>query len=82
LYPYNKIKAFDSNEVIDYFNELNLDNDLSEQNIKRLLRWKDPRMLTEKILSGPNTGKENEKVLKVIHKRECINKLGMVKLVK
>jgi len=73
-YFYDTIKAFDSDEIIDYINELNLGNNLTEQNIKRLLRWKDPRMLTEKILSGSNQGKENKKVNSVIEKRDCINK--------
>jgi hypothetical protein len=73
-YSYDSVKAFDSDEVIDYIDELNLGNNLSEQNVKRLLRWKDPRMLTEKILSGPRKGNENKKVLKVIEKREQINK--------
>jgi hypothetical protein len=48
-----EIKAIKSGDSISYINELNLKNDLTEQNVKRLLRWKDPRMLTEKILSGP-----------------------------
>jgi len=73
-YSYDSVKAFDSDEVINYIDELNLGNNLSEQNVKRLLRWKDPRMLTEKILSGPRKGSENKKVLKVIEKREQINK--------
>ena len=73
-YSYDSVKAFDSDEVIDYIDELNLGNNLSEQNVKRLLRWKDPRMLTEKILSGPRKGSENKKVMKVIEKREQINK--------
>ncbi len=60
-YSHNTIKAIGSNEDIHYINELNLGNNLTEQNIKRLLRWKDPRMLTEKKLSDPNKGKENEK---------------------
>ncbi len=73
-YSYDSVKAFDSDEVINYIDELNLGNNLSEQNVKRLLRWKDSRMLTEKILSGPRKGNENKKVLKVIEKREQINK--------
>lgn len=73
-YSYDSVKAFSSDEVINYIDELNLGNDLSEQNIKRLLRWKDPRRLTEKILSGPNKGMENKKVLMVVEKRDCINK--------
>ncbi len=46
---------------------------MTEQNIKRLLRWKDPRMLTEKILSGPDEGKDNKRVLKVLERRDDIN---------
>lgn len=79
-YSYDSVKAFDSGEVIDYIDELNLGNNLPEQNIKRLLRWKDPRMLTEKILSGPNKGNENKKVLKVIEKRDCISKFRQGKI--
>lgn len=66
-----KIKVLNSDELIDYFKELNLGNKLTEQNIKRLLRWKDPRMLTEVILSYPN--KINKKVSRVIEKLEYIN---------
>ena len=79
-YSYDSVKAFDSSEVIDYIDELNLGNNLPEQNIKRLLRWKDPRMLTEKILSGSNKGNENKKVLKVIEKRDCISKFRQGKI--
>ncbi|MGB8225866.1 MAG: hypothetical protein WCE45_03210, partial [Sedimentisphaerales bacterium] len=41
-------KIYGQNERISYIHELNLDNDLTEANMKRLLRWKDPRFLTEK----------------------------------
>ncbi len=79
-YFYDTIKAFDSDEVIHYINELNLGNNLTEQNIKRLLRWKDPRMLTEKKLSEPNKGKENKRVLSVIEKTDSINKFRQSKI--
>lgn len=79
-YSYDTIKAFDSNEVIHYINELNLGNNLTEQNIKRLLRWKDPRMLTEEKISEPNKGKKNEKVLRVIEKTDSINKFRQRKI--
>lgn len=68
-----EIKVFNSDELIDYFKELNLGSKLTEQNVKRLLRWKDPRMLTEVILSGPNKGEDNERVRRVIEKLEYIN---------
>jgi hypothetical protein len=68
-----KIKAIKSGDSISYINELNLKNDLTEQNVKRLLRWKDPRMLTEKILSGPNSGDENYRVKRILNKLRDIN---------
>ena len=79
-YSYDTIKAFDSNEVINYISELNLGNNLTEQNIKRLLRWKDHRMLTEKKLSNPNKGKDNKRVLSVIEKTDSINKFRQSKI--
>ena len=78
-YYSSTVKVFDGNEVIHYINELNFGNNLTEQNIKRLLRWKDPRMLTEKILSGSNKGKENKKVLRVIEKQILSTSLDKVK---
>ena len=72
-HTFASVKCYDSDEKVNYIEELNIGNRLTEQNIKRLLRWKDPRMLTEKILSGPNEGKDNEKVLKVLEKRDDIN---------
>jgi hypothetical protein len=79
-YKNDTVKAFNSTEIIDYINELNLESNLSEQNIKRLLRWKDPRRLTEKILSGPNKGKDNKKVLKVIENIDWFNKFRQGKI--
>ena len=73
-YPDRKIKRYDDkNKPIEYIEELNLGNKLNEDNIKRLLRWKDPMRLTEEILSGPNKGKKNEKVIKVLKNLENIN---------
>lgn len=68
-----EIKVYNSSEIIDYLKELNLGNRLTEQNVKRLLRWKDPRMLTEEILSGPNQGKNNQRVMRVIEKLDKVN---------
>lgn len=51
---------------IDYFAELNVDGKLDQQNISRLLRWKDPRLLTETTLHGKNKGKQNNTVAKVV----------------
>ncbi|NJD76107.1 MAG: hypothetical protein FIB08_03280 [Candidatus Methanoperedens sp.] len=70
FYPGDNVKIFDSDNKISYINELNLKNDLTEDNVKRLLRWKDPLRLTEKI---GNTRRENEKVLRVLEKMGDIN---------
>ena len=67
-----KIRAFKSGDSISYINELNLKNDLTEQNVKRLLRWKDPRWLTEETLSGPG-GSKNDRVKRVLNKLRSIN---------
>lgn len=72
-HTFASVKCYDSDKEINYVEELNISNRLTEQNIKRLLRWKDPRMLTEKILSGPDEGKENKRVLKVLERRDDIN---------
>jgi hypothetical protein len=63
-----------SDEVIHYLDELNIGHQLTEQNVKRILRWKDPHYLTEIRLSGKKKGKKNEKVEKVLKNRKAINK--------
>ncbi len=68
-----EVKALKSRNNISYINELNLKNDLNKQNVKRLLRWKDPRMLTEEILSGPNKGSKNSRVMRVLNKLRRLN---------
>ncbi len=67
------IKVLDAKERIDYFTELNIANDLTEENVRRLLRWKDPRLLTHRILSGPKKGQDNPRVVKVLASRGLIN---------
>jgi hypothetical protein len=55
---------------IDYFKELNVGSDLSTENVRKLLRWKDPRLLTH-----PNkvTGLDNPDVVKVLAKIDALN---------
>jgi hypothetical protein len=54
----------------EYFADLNLGNDLTEQNIARLLRWKDPRFLTH-----PKKGREpNPHVSRVLAETASINR--------
>lgn len=55
---------------LEYFAELNLGNDLTQQNITRLLRWKDPRFLTHPKQKGDGP---NEHVTRVIERIVSIN---------
>lgn len=64
---------FGSKKSIDYFSELNLGGELSESNVKKLLRWKDTKYLTEIIQSGDSKGQENPRVLKVLENIDSIN---------
>lgn len=63
-----------SEQEIDYFSELNVGDDLTAENVRRLLRWKDEQMLSERILSGPNQGQENPRVTRVLANLSAINK--------
>lgn len=67
-YYSSKTKIHESNEVISYIKELNLRNELTRENVARLLRWKDPRMLTGK------THKSLVMVNRVLDKLEDINR--------
>jgi hypothetical protein len=58
---------------IDYFAELNLGADLTEENARRLLRWKDPHRLTQIILTGPNSGQQNQGVEKALQALPSLN---------
>lgn len=68
-----KIKTFDETEEIDYIVELNVNQNLTEENIRRLLRWKDPTRLTHVKKSDPNKNLENPKVMKVLSNIDAIN---------
>jgi hypothetical protein len=70
---YDDIKVLDAQERIDYYTELNITNDLTEENVRRLLRWKDQRFMTHLTLSGPNKGQGNPRVAKVLAKLGLIN---------
>jgi hypothetical protein len=66
-YYKNSITIFGTKERISYIDELSLRGELTEENIRRLLRWKDPRMLTQ------NHEKRNKKVQRVLDRRKDIN---------
>jgi hypothetical protein len=70
----DNVTVFRTEQQIDYLSELNIGGDLTEENVRRLLRWKDKRMLTELILSGPNEGKPNKRVAKVLDNLSTLNR--------
>lgn len=67
------VRLPNSPELIDYFQELNLSHDLSEQNTTRLLRWKDPRMLTYSKQDSDRGAAPNPRVERVLTKLDRIN---------
>ena len=60
-YSADSVKAFDSDEVIDYIDELNLGNNLSEQNVKRLLLGKILECLQRKYYLVQEKGVKTKK---------------------
>jgi len=72
FYDY-RATVFGSEREIDYFSELNTGNDLTAENVRTLLRWKDEMMLSERTLSGPNKGQENPRVMRVLANLSTIN---------
>jgi len=56
--------------TIDYFAELNVGSDLTEENVRRLLRWKDSQWLTELKLNGEANGN----VVRVLKSLSMINR--------
>jgi hypothetical protein len=72
FYDY-RVTVFGSKQEIDYFSELNTGNELTAENVRRLLRWKDVMMLSERTISGPNKGQENPRVTTVLANLSTIN---------
>jgi len=70
FYAYD-VKTVDTKERIDYFAELNIGSDLTEENVRRLLRWKYPRTMTD---PKKKTGERNPTVVKVLSNLQMINK--------
>ena len=62
-------RIYKTEERISYIKELNLCNDLTCDNVTKLLRWKDPRMLTEANPLNPS----NPRVKSVLQKVDDIN---------
>jgi hypothetical protein len=69
-YYNDSITVFESQDKINYFAELNVGNDLTEENLRRLLRWKDPHYLTH---IHKETREENPKVAKALKQLTAIN---------
>jgi hypothetical protein len=72
FYKYS-VKQFEADVLIDYESELNLGKDLTRLNLEQLLRWKDPKYLSPKILSGPNKSQSNPRVAKIVAMLPQIN---------
>jgi hypothetical protein len=70
FYGYEATLPEEKKRRIDYFSELKLEGDLSEQNVRRLLRWKDPRFLTD---PKKGTNEPNKKVRRVLQNLSVIN---------
>jgi hypothetical protein len=66
---YNETPGDTSGNPIDYLDELNLNANLTEENIRRLLRWKSPRHLTHEN----KLGRQNLKVQKILQEIDTIN---------
>jgi hypothetical protein len=69
----SSVMKYKSTEEIDYFSELNLNNDLTKENVVNLLRWKDKTYLTEEI-KRDNKIVTNDKVDKVVAQLSQLNK--------
>jgi hypothetical protein len=68
-----RVTVLDESALIDYHAELNVGRELTDENVRRLLRWKDPHQLTHRIISGPNAGHDNPRVLKVLRHLDALN---------
>jgi hypothetical protein len=70
-------RYYDGDDIVEYLSELNIGNDLSEQNVTRLLRWKDPLRLTHprKTDGGPNP-----RVIRVLEQLGKLNEFRNGKL--
>jgi hypothetical protein len=69
-----EVKDATDKTIIDYFSELNLGTNLTDQNVRRLLRWKDPRHLTDPKLEGTHAGERNDNVDRVLARMGDINR--------
>ena len=80
FYAGGAIKIANEKKPIEYVTELNIGNDLTEENIIRLLRWKSPRHLTHIKLSGKNKGLPNPKIDKILSNRDKLNKFRNLRI--
>lgn len=58
-------KVFGTHERIDYLTEIDPSRSLTVENVRRLLRWKDPKFLAQVILTGPNREQPNPRVERI-----------------
>lgn len=62
---HERVTIFGATERIDYFAEVDPTRPLTSENVRRLLRWKDPRLLTHLVGTGLNAGRLNARVERV-----------------
>jgi hypothetical protein len=68
-----RVTIFGDVKRISYFAEIDPTRPLTAENVRRLLRWKDPKFLTHLIVSGPNAQTLNPKVQRVTKGLSRIN---------
>lgn len=72
--PYRqRVKIFGAEERIDYFAEIDPTRPLTAENVRRLLRWKDPKFLSHVIVTGPNARRSNPRVERVTENLARLN---------
>jgi hypothetical protein len=70
----DNVKIRGTDEKISYIDELNIEGSLTRENVRRLLRWKDPLRLTDIVMSGSCSGHKNRKVTRVLSRLSDINR--------
>lgn len=73
--PLANIKVFEHGNPAEivYLSELNIDADLTENNIRKLVRWKDPLRLTQPVMTDSDNGRSNPKVEKILKSIKSLN---------
>lgn len=73
--PLANIKVLEHGKAAEivYLTELNIKTDLTEDNIRKLVRWKDPLRLTHTFSTDPHVGRSNPKVERILQNIGSLN---------